>query len=424
MKKNRSTRDLELSSNESLFMKKRSNSFFKYPLINNVSSKYLKFYTFHAGFKKKLDDLLIVIFNEASNVVSAYSKTSTPAAPIIWNKKNNRGWCKILIVNSGNANAHTGTKGVRAIDFYAKNIATKFNCPLSQILVSSTGVIGEQLNYQKIKNTYNSINKYNHKKIIDAAKAIMTTDTYPKTVFKKFKVGKKEIKIFGFAKGSGMIAPNMGTMLAYIFIEANVSNKILKEFLNSHLETSFNSISVDGDTSTNDTVMLFSINNDKKEKISKKIEIKKISDVLQKTMFELAIQIVSDGEGISKLMKINVYGASTKEQASKVAFSVANSQLVKTAIAGQDANWGRVIMAIGKADRKILQEKIKLQFGKLIVAYKGMKYNKININKLNQYMKNKVIEININLGIGNFNKTVYSSDLTHEYIRINADYRS
>ena len=127
---------------------------------------------------------------------------------------------------------------------------------------------------------------------------------------------------------------------------------------------------------------------------------------------------------ISKLMKINVYGASTKEQASKVAFSVANSQLVKTAIAGQDANWGRVIMAIGKADRKILQEKIKLQFGKLIVAYKGMKYNKININKLNQYMKNKVIEININLGIGNFNKTVYSSDLTHEYIRINADYRS
>ena len=170
--------------------------------------------------------------------------------------------------------------------------------------------------------------------------------------------------------------------------------------------------------------MLFSINNDKKEKISKKIEIKKISDVLQKTMFELAIQIVSDGEGISKLMKINVHGASTKEQASKVAFSVANSQLVKTAIAGQDANWGRVIMAIGKADRKILQEKIKLQFGKLIVAYKGMKYNKININKLNQYMKNKVIEININLGIGNFNKTVYSSDLTHEYIRINADYRS
>ena len=144
MKKNRSTRDLELSSNESLFMKKRSNSFFKYPLINNVSSKYLKFYTFHAGFKKKLDDLLIVIFNEASNVVSAYSKTSTPAAPIIWNKKNNKGWCKILIVNSGNANAHTGTKGVRAIDFYAKNIAKKFNCPLSQILVSSTGVIGEQ----------------------------------------------------------------------------------------------------------------------------------------------------------------------------------------------------------------------------------------------------------------------------------------
>ena len=241
---------------------------------------------------------------------------------------------------------------------------------------------------------------------------------------KKIRIGSKNIRIFGFAKGSGMIAPNMGTLLAYIFIEANFSKNVLKNLLHSHLETSFNSISVDGDTSTSDTIMLFSTVNPKDKKVVKETDIKKISKTLKEVMFQLALQVVSDGEGISKLMEINVSRAKNYQQASSVAFSIANSQLVKTAIAGQDANWGRIIMAVGKADSKVNQNKIKLKFGKLLVACNGQKFNKINIKKLDIYMKNKIIQINLDLGIGDFKRTVYASDLTHEYVRINADYRS
>jgi len=221
-----------------------------------------------------------------------------------------------------------------------------------------------------------------------------------------------------------MIAPNMGTLLAYIFIEANISKKVLKNLLHLHINTSFNSISVDGDTSTSDTVMLFSTSNSSDKKVVRESDINKISKVLKEVMFRLALQVVSDGEGISKLMAINVSKAQNYQQASSVAFSIANSQLVKTAIAGQDANWGRIIMAIGKADSKINQSKIKLKFGNLLVACNGQMFNKINIKKLDIYMRNKVIQINLDLGIGDFKRTVYASDLTHEYVRINGDYRS
>jgi glutamate N-acetyltransferase/amino-acid N-acetyltransferase len=424
MPKNRSTKDLGLSSNERLYLKRNSISPFNFPLIKNLTSNYVKFYTFHAGFKKKHDDLLLAIFNSKVRVVAAYSKTSTPSAPIIWDKKNNKGFCKVLIVNSGNANAHTGDKGIEAINIYAKIAAKKFNCTLNEILVSSTGVIGELLDQEKIIKTYPLIDKSRQKNLLSAAKAIMTTDTFAKTAIKKIKLGTKEVRIFGFAKGSGMIFPNMGTMLAYIFIEANISKSILKNLLNSHLDQSFNSISVDGDTSTSDTVMLFSLADHEQKKIINKTEIKKISLALKDVMFQLALQIVCDGEGISKLMIINISGANNYVQASSVAFSIANSTLVKTAVAGEDANWGRLIMAIGKADNRLDQKKIKLKFGNLLVATKGQMYNAINIKKLNTYMKNKIIQINVELGIGTFKRTVYASDLTHEYIRINSDYRS
>ena len=424
MVKNRSTKDLSLSSNERLYHTKKTFSIFKFPIIKNLTSTHFKFYTFHAGFKKKREDLLIVVFDSSVPVAAAYSKTSTPSAPLIWDKKNNKGFCKILIVNSGNANAHTGMRGIKVIDNYVKRAAIKFNCSIEQILVSSTGVIGEQLDAIKIINKFPLVKDSNNKDLLSAAKAIMTTDTFPKTIMKKIRIGSKNIRIFGFAKGSGMIAPNMGTLLAYIFIEANVSKNVLKNLLHSHLETSFNSISVDGDTSTSDTIMLFSTVNPKDKKVVKETDIKKISKTLKDVMFQLALQVVSDGEGISKLMEINVSRAKNYQQASSVAFSIANSQLVKTAIAGQDANWGRIIMAVGKADSKVNQNKIKLKFGKLLVACNGQMFNKINIKKLDIYMRNKVIQINLDLGIGNFKRTVYASDLTHEYIRINGDYRS
>ena len=424
MPKYSSTKDLILSSNERLYINKNTKSLFKFSQVKNFYSSRAQFYTFHVGFKKKKDDLLITVFTNPAHVAAVYSQTSTPSAPIIWDRKNNKGLCKVLIVNAGNANAHTGIKGIKNIDVYAKIAAKKFNCPLNQILVSSTGVIGEQLDQKKIVNSFSLIKKSTEKNLISAAKAIMTTDTFSKTIIKNVKIGTKKIRIFGFAKGSGMIFPNMGTMLAYIFIEANISKTILKHLLNSHLDDSFNAISVDGDTSTSDTLMVFSLPSKDEKKIVKRNDLNKISMVLKDTMLQLALQVVSDGEGISKLMKINISGAKSYKQSSSVAFSIANSPLVKTAIAGQDGNWGRVIMAIGKSDSKIDQKKIKLKFGNFLVASNGQMFSRINIKKIDKYMKNKIIQINVDLGIGKFKRTVYASDLTYEYVRINGDYRS
>ena len=424
MAKNISTKDLRLSSNERLFMKEDFPKLFRFPVVKNFLPKDIIFYTFNAGFKKKMDDLLIVFFKNPVPVAAAYSRTSTPSAPIIWDKKKNKGLCKLLIINSGNANAHTGSEGIKAINLYTKKASEYFGCPINQILVSSTGVIGEQLDVKKIIDVFSNIKNITQKDLYSAAKSIMTTDTYPKTILRKVKIKSNEINIFGIAKGSGMIFPNMGTMLAYIFIEANISKRILKNILSKHLDDSFNSISVDGDTSTSDTIMLFSSRSKENIDIISASDSKKISNIVKEVMFNLSQQVVSDGEGISKLMEINVIGAKTYKQASSVSFSIANSTLVKTAIAGQDANWGRVIMAIGKADLRIDQNKIKLRFGNNLVASKGGMYKKINIKKLDLYMLNKKIQINVDLGIGKFKRTVYSSDLTHEYIRINGDYRS
>ena len=424
MKKNSSTKDLALSSNERIYVKKNIESLFYFPTSSNFTSKNVKFYTFHSGFKKKHEDLLIVVFNLPVSVAAVYSNTSTPSAPIIWDKKNNKGLCRVLIVNAGNANAHTGLRGLKNIDIYAKKAASFFKCNLNEIMISSTGVIGEQLNPKLILNIFKEKNFYRSVNLLSAAKSIMTTDTYPKVVKKKIKINKKNVEIFGIAKGSGMIFPNMATMLSYIFIDANISKNILNKILKMHLDASFNSITVDGDTSTSDTVMLFSLLDKKEEKISNNQDINKISNSLKEIMSDLAFQVVSDGEGISKLIQVNVIGARTYVQASSVAISIANSPLVKTAIAGQDANWGRIIMAIGKADRNVDQNKIKLKFGNNLLATKGEMYKGMKIQKLDSYMKNKMIKINVDLGLGNFKRIIYSSDLTHEYIRINGDYRS
>jgi glutamate N-acetyltransferase/amino-acid N-acetyltransferase len=422
MTKNSSSKELTLSSNERLNQK--NISLFKFSEAKKITSNFVKFYTFHVGFKKKREDLLIAVFNVPTIFSAVYSKTSTPSAPIIWDKNYTKDLCKILIVNAGNANAHTGDEGINNINQYVNEAAIFFNCPVSQIFVSSTGVIGEQLDPSRIINAYSLINASKQKDLLSAARAIMTTDTFSKTIIRKIKIDSKEIRIFGFAKGSGMICPNMGTMLAYIFIEESIPKKILKKLLLSYLDESFNSISVDGDTSTSDTVALFSLSDSYDNKTLKLKDQIKIASTLKDVMFNLSLQVVSDGEGISKLMSINVSGGKNYKQVSAVAFSIANSPLVKTAIAGEDANWGRVIMAIGKADTKIDQNKINLKFGNFLIASNGKMNHKINITRLDEYMKKKIIEINVDLGIGKNKRTVYSSDLTHEYIRINGDYRS
>ena len=415
-----STKDLGLTNNEKLAILDVSP--FKPKNIKNLKPSYLKFFCFNSGFKKKNNDLLILIFDKIINVHCIYSLTSTPSAPIIWDKKHNRGKCKVLIVNSGNANAHTGNEGLVLINNYTLEIKKLLNCKTKHVLVSSTGIIGELFNPSLIINSINKINKSSKTDLIGASKAIMTTDTYPKTSVKLVKLNNKKIKIYGFAKGSGMISPNMGTMLAYIFIDCEINRTELKKLLTDNIEETFNSISVDSDTSTSDTLMLFS-NPLNKIKLNNK-NYNKISKTLNKVMKELSFKIISDGEGVKKLIKVNVKKAKSKSQAKNIAFSVSNSPLVKTAIAGEDANWGRVVMAIGKTKEKILQNKITIKFGNLLLAKKGERNSKVNLSKVDNYMKKNLIEIEVNLNLGNESSVVYGNDLNKEYIKINADYRS
>ena len=397
-------------------------SIFKPKKIKDFNPEGLKIYTFNAGFKKKDKDLLLIIFDRIINVCCVYSKTSTPSAPIIWDKNNNKGKAKALIINSGNANAHTGKEGLYTIDNYVNALTKKIGCDVNKVLVSSTGVIGEKFNPNLIASKFKKLNSKNESSLLESAKAIMTTDTFPKVSIKNIKLDNHSFKIYGIAKGSGMIQPNMGTMLVYIFLECEISKKYMSRLLKNNLDNTFNSITVDSDTSTSDTLMMFSVGN-KKINLNKK-NFKVLNNKIYDLMHDLSLQVIKDGEGVSKLIKVNIFNARTKNQAKKIAFSIANSPLVKTAIAGEDANWGRVIMAIGKTEENINQNKIKVFFGNNIVCENGSISKKINIRKLNYYMKNKSIDINVKLNIGNYFHTVYGNDLTHEYLKINVDYRS
>ncbi len=364
----------------------------------------------------------MVIFDKITNVCCVYSKTSTPSAPIIWDKKNNKGKVKALVVNAGNANAHTGNDGLKIIDKYVKALAKKIKSKPNEVLVSSTGVIGEKLNPNLIISKFKNLNSRTKNSLLEGAKAIMTTDTFPKLSITNINLDNKSFKIYGIAKGSGMIQPNMGTMLVYIFLECEISKKLMNRLLINNLDKTFNSITVDSDTSTSDTLMMFSIGNKIINFNKKNIII--LNNKINELMHDLSIQVIKDGEGISKLVRVNVYNSRSKNQAKKIAFSIANSPLVKTAISGEDANWGRVIMAIGKTEENINQNKITVLFGNNIVCEKGSMSKKINIGKLNQYMKKNIIDINVNLNLGNFSHTVYGNDLTLEYLKINTDYRS
>ena len=419
MKIKNATKDLDPNSKDRLFLKSKSP--FAPSHYKDLTPNGFKIYTFNSGFKKKNDDLLIIIFDEVVNVASKYSLTAMPASPIIWNKNNNKGLCKAIIVNSGNANAHTGKLGIKNINKYVNKLAKYLNCSIKNILVCSTGVIGEQLNPDLICNKIKKLSTSNEKKLIDAARSIWTTDTFVKTSIYNLKIENKKISIYGFAKGSGMISPNMGTMLSYIFIDCEIPSKLLKKLLSNNLDDTFNSITVDSDTSTSDTVLLFS---NPLKKINVVKNYKKLNNTLYKVMKDLSLNIISDGEGVKKLIKVKVTNAKNKIQSKKIALSIANSPLVKTAIAGEDANWGRIVMAIGKTQEKIKQEKITIKLGKNVLAKKGEANKNINLSRVDNYMKNKIIEIEVNLGLGKYSSIVYGNDLNSNYVRINADYRS
>lgn len=393
--------------------------------------KGLKISTTNCGLKyKNRDDLLLITFDEPANVAGVFTTSSMPAAPVTWCKKNAKlGKAKALIVNAGNANAFTGKEGEEAVLKIANKVAQEVSCEPEEVMISSTGVIGEMLKVNLIKAAIpqmvkNSVN--NEALWINAARAIMTTDTKIKLVSRTSKIGDKDVTLIGLAKGSGMIAPNMATMLCYIFTDANISAKTLQILIADAAEKSFNAITVDSDQSTNDTVLLFATKTAGNHEItdSHVQELAEFKSTLNEMALSLSKMIVVDGEGAKKLIEVEVEGARTYEQAKNVAFGVANSPLVKTAIAAADPNWGRIIMAVGKSCDETSPEKIIVKIGDHPITKNGAKHPEYMENIVHKYLTGSEVKISINLGIGASTAIVWTCDLNEEYIKINKDYRS
>ena len=394
-------------------------------------------------YQTKRDDLVMFYFRDGANFASVYTQSKILSENIKWNLNQKTQKIFSLLVNTRNANSFTGEQGYKSMqsiaDLVSKQLTDKQkedeNEPKivksKNVIFGCTGTIGEKYPEEKIKlkipdlikNIKYTQNKYLWMK---AALGIMTTDTQPKIAMEECKIGNVSVKIYGVAKGSGMIQPNMATTLGYIFTDAEISNEILKKLLKKNVENTFNAISCDGDTSTNDMISIFSTGKAKNSMV-KSINDKKIKffdESLNKVLLNLAKRVVADGEGASKFVTINVLNSKTEQDAKKIAFSVANSPLVKTAISGEDPNWGRIIMAIGKSNVEINLNRLSIKFGDLNIVNKGKIYNQYNESEAANYMKKSSIEINISIGKGKKNFTVYTMDLTKKYIEINSDYRS
>ena len=389
------------------------------------------------------DDLVMFYFRDGANHASVYTQSKVISENIKWNLQKKVKKVFSLLVNTRNANCFTGKQGFKSLEKIAELIAEKLSekqknddenpkkIKTKEIIFGCTGTIGETFPEEKIKRKIPDLIsqlKYTQNKYIwmKAALGIMTTDTQPKMAMEECYIGNSEVKIFGVAKGSGMIQPNMATTLAYIFTDADLPNDILKKLLKKNLTSTFNAISCDGDTSTNDMISIFSTGKRKHSKI-KNIndeKLKKFDESLNKVLLNLAKRVVADGEGASKFITINIFNCKTESDAKKIAFSIANSSLVKTAIAGEDPNWGRIIMAIGKSYVPLNLDKLSIKLGDLIVVQSG----KLNVNYNEQdasdYMKNSDIEIMVDISNGSKNFTAYTMDFTKKYIEINADYRS
>ena len=405
----------------------------KKEIIENHSLKDIKISTIYSGIKKTQDneeDLLLIELEENSAVAGVFTQSLTSSASVNQCKKNLTKYkqpiARAILVNSGNANAFTGKLGEETVSKISKYLSVKLNCSINQIYTASTGVIGEQLDPDVVIRSIKSMLTLKNPNWIKAATAIKTTDTFPKVSKRVCKIEDTEIEIVGIAKGSGMIAPNMSTMLGFIFTNANISSDILQKLIVSSNELSFNSITVDSDTSTSDTVLLVSTRK-AKHKLVNNFNDKRIIEFkknLFSLMLELAKLIVKDGEGASKFITIKVTGARSKKSAKIIAFSIANSPLVKTAIAGEDANWGRIIMAVGKSGQPANRDKIKIYIGNEQVTKNGMVYENYSELRATEHLKENNIFLGIDVGIGVSSATVYTCDLTHKYIDINADYRS
>lgn len=378
---------------------------------------------------KGVKDLMVAELASGTTAAGVLTRSKCPSAPVDWCRAIlPRGKARVLVVNSGNANAFTGNAGDLQVVQTAAEAAHLFGCRAQDVFIASTGVIGEPRAPDYIASKLGGMKKaLAAKSWKDAAEAIMTTDTFAKGATRKVKIGKAEVAISGFAKGSGMIAPDMATMLGFVFTDAKIPAKVLQRLVRTAADDSFNAITVDSDTSTSDTVLLFATGQVKGQPRITSAGDKALADfkaALKDIFIDLAQQIVRDGEGAQKFVTINVSGAESKRAARTVGLAIANSPLVKTAIAGEDPNWGRIVMAVGKAGEKADRDKLSIGFGDTRITENGQLVAGYDEAPVAAYMKGDEITIDVDLGIGRGRGTVWTCDLTHGYITINADYRS
>ncbi|HEV3044922.1 MAG TPA: bifunctional glutamate N-acetyltransferase/amino-acid acetyltransferase ArgJ [Roseiarcus sp.] len=373
-------------------------------------------------------DVMLALFDKPAAVAGVFTRSKCPSAPVDWCRAHLAGGeARALIVNSGNANAFTGGVGAKAVAHVGEAAAKKIGAGPNQIFMASTGVIGEPLDGAKIADVIDAlIVKADANGLTDAAHAIMTTDTYPKIATERVKIGATEATVNGIAKGAGMIAPDMATMLSFVFTDAAIAAPALQTMLAKSAARSFNCITVDSDTSTSDTLLLFATGAAGGAPIADAADpaLRPFQRALDKVLLDLAHQVVRDGEGARKFVEVRVEGAKSKKSAKRIALSIANSPLVKTAIAGEDANWGRIVMAVGKAGEPAERDKLNISFGKIRVARGGARDPDYSEEAVSTYMKREKIVITANIGIGRSSAKVWTCDLTKEYVAINGDYRS
>jgi glutamate N-acetyltransferase/amino-acid N-acetyltransferase len=392
----------------------------------------VKLATAAAGIRYKgRTDVLLVMMEPGTAVAGVFTKSKCPSAPVEWCRaKLPRGKARALVVNSGNANAFTGKTGKQSTALSASIAAKAVGCSPNEVYLASTGVIGEPLDATKFDGVLDTLaGQVAPGEWMGAAKAIMTTDTFPKVATATVKLGKTSVTINGMAKGAGMIAPDMATMLSFVFTDAPITAGALQSLLKSGVEDTFNAVTIDGDTSTSDTLLAFATGAAAAHgapKISRASDprLKAFTKAFNAVLADLAEQVARDGEGARKLVEIIVEGATTKASARRIAMSIANSPLVKTAIAGEDANWGRVVMAVGKAGEPANRDKLSISFNGIRVAKSGARDPSYNETEVSNAMKDPKIQIKVTLGLGKGRDRVLTCDLTKEYVAINGDYRS
>ena len=402
----------------------------KYPALPAIEG--VRFATAAAGVRYAgRTDVMLALFDAPAAVAGVFTRSKCPSAPVDWCRAHLAGGvARALVVNSGNANAFTGAIGASAVAHVGEAVGKAIGAEPGEVFMASTGVIGEPLEASRIARALEGlVAGAKPDGLMDAARAIMTTDTFPKVATARVPIGETEVVINGIAKGAGMIAPDMATMLSFVFTDAAIAAPALQAMLSKSVRRSFNAITVDSDTSTSDTLLLFATGAAARRGAP---EIADADDprlgafkrALDKLLLDLAHQVVRDGEGARKFIEVRVEGAASRKAAKRIALSIANSPLVKTACAGEDANWGRVVMAVGKAGEKAERDKLDIYFGDIRVAHQGLRDPAYDEADASAYMKRPKIVIGVKLGIGSARAKVWTCDLTKEYVAINGDYRS